>query len=142
MNVNMLHHLCAKTRALVLLLASASTVAACSGDPGDDLEHYAEETSSDPSHEAAGEPAAYGTTDDGMTEEPGPEADALGVARQALTQSFRASCRNVNGIIAETFQDFTAECRRINGRFVNAAFVGSCRGDIANCNGFLRCGRC
>lgn len=139
MNVDLLHHLYTNARAFMLLIACASGVAGCSGDAGEDV--YADEAASEVV-DASGSLAGTESTAYDMPDELGPETEALGVARQALTQSFRASCRNVSGIITETFQDFTAQCRRQNGRFVNAAFVGSCRADIANCNGFLRCGPC
>jgi hypothetical protein len=85
--------------------------------------------------------AATEIPSEGAEQEPF-EGEQLGVARQALSQSFRASCFDVTGIIRDDFQDFAARCFRRNGVDVPAAYVGTCRGDIANCDGFLICGPC
>jgi hypothetical protein len=66
----------------------------------------------------------------------------------AATVSFWQTCRpykyyavqNSTGRIVEAYSD---SCRRRNGTWGGATFwSGSCAGDVANCNGALRCGGC
>jgi hypothetical protein len=75
------------------------------------------------------------SVDDAASDEGGGSAD--------FTASAIRTCRDWT-IIASGSVAVYAEgsCRRRNGNWIWSTWSGSCSGDIANCDGHLRCGGC
>ncbi|XXX80374.1 hypothetical protein WMF30_16545 [Sorangium sp. So ce134] len=85
------------------------------------------------------------TEGDDLTEL-GSSEELVGTSSEALTSTtFTASCVNwtllfyTDGRVGVPY----AECRTNNGSWrVTSWGPGYCSGDLANCNGYLRCGTC
>lgn len=135
------------TRFIFGPLLSALTLAACASPEGIEAEDATSAELTAPESElksadtdVSGREAFQ--SDDGQVveEEYGPGAVTLASA------TFWQTCRpykyvlvsNSTGRIVEAYSD---SCRRRNGTWGGPTFwSGSCAGDVANCNGVLRCG--
>jgi hypothetical protein len=123
-------------------LLGALTLTACASPAGTEVE---DETSAElTAAESDVSIREAFQSDDGQVVE---EAYGPGAETQA-SASFWQTCQpykyflvsNSTGRIVEAYSD---SCRRRNGTWGGPTFwSGSCGGDVANCNGVLRCGGC
>ncbi|WP_437925184.1 hypothetical protein WMF37_40070 [Sorangium sp. So ce291] len=113
-----------------LIAGAALMLPACAADMGD---------------EDASDVSSVFTEGDDLTELESSE-ELVGTSSEALTSTtFRATCMNwdlllyADGSVLVPY----AECRTASGSWrVTSWGRGFCGGDLANCNGYLRCGAC